>query len=437
MLWLATAPAKAEFGFTWSLLVIAIMIIGVIGFLIYRWLDIAQYRFIPTVSQPPDLSQLTPETYQDKQQRKRTRTLQHFFKTSGSWGIQALYIIPGMILIVNWLHKYGFADGTVYGILMVMTFVMNMLLSRLFSLWSPTRPFTTWDYPDRRTWIPGNMAWQAWGVVSWAVPTYFFFAVFGVQGWIGSVAFIALSQIIQLIVFIHNIKKRCVPYLQYEGFSADFKASLQSYLAAQGMKDHEVGVIKDMNVGPNAFATSLTRFYRQVVITEELIKGYPDPTNPRFILKLKEDTIESVIAHEVGHINHHHVEKSISLGIAISALATVAVYYLFGRVDPAEFYFHGKISNQLMLYWGQSLFNVMLVYPLTFFMIGFIRKNEWEADQYMLTTNGCKRGYDFFYQIRHIAPIPNHEIWDRCNSTHPSPHLREEKMRQWEKDHCR
>ena len=125
------------------------------------------------------------------------------------------------------------------------------------------------------------MGWQAWGILSWAVPTYFFYQFFGVQGWIGSVLCMVVSQLIQLVVFIYNIKKKAIPYEQYDGLSAEFKASLHKYLQSQGIRDDEVGIIQNMKVGPNAFATSLTGWYRQIVVTEEMIKNYVEKEESR------------------------------------------------------------------------------------------------------------------------------------------------------------
>lgn len=436
-LFLAAAAKPNTWPFQWTLLVLAISIIGILSFLAYRWVDLLQLSFTAEQPQPQDLEHMTPEIYESKKQRKIKRTRGQFFKKSGSWVSQLLYIVPGMALAVLGLRKAGLGDGTIYTVLMVGTFIVNMLISKMFSIWNPARPFIAYNHHHGHVWTPSNMAWHAWGIVTWAVPTYFFYAWFGVSGWQGSVIFMVLSQLGQLIFFIWSIKKKAIPYQQYDGLSADFKKSLHDYLQTQGIRDDEVGIIQNMGMGPNAFATSITGYYRQIVVTEEMIKGFPDPSNPKFVLKLSEDSLEAVIAHEVGHVKNHHVEKSVSLGLFISAAVTVGVYYIFGKINPSSFYFPKDMSQQLLLYWGQSLFNVMLVYPLTFIMIGFTRGNEYQADTHLLETNGCKKGWEFFHQIRHIAPVPNHPYWDRCNATHPAPEVREKRMLDWEREHCK
>lgn len=433
--WVAAIKAH-NLPLLWTMVVLGVIGLGIFGFLAYRWIDFLQLRHIPEQPQPSDLEQLTADIYEKKRKRKYDRTWKQIFKSSGSWVTQALYIIPGMAFAVHGLRTFGLKDGVIYTVLMVATFFFNMLLSKMFSIWNPAPPFYRHNHDHNKTWTPSNMMWQAWGVATWAIPTYFFYAMYGVNGWVGSVVFITISQLFQLVAFIYSIKKKAIPYLKYDGLSDEFKKNLQAYLKTQGIRDDEVGVIQNMGVGPNAFATSITSYYRQIVVTEEMIKGFADPSNPKFQLKLSEESLEAVIAHEVGHIRYHHVEKSVSLGIFFSSLVTVGVYTIFGKINPSSFYFPADMSQQLLLYWGQSLFNVMLVYPLTFLMIGFTRSNEYQADTHLLETNGCKKGWEFFHQIRHIAPVPNHPVWDRCNATHPAPLSREQRIREHEKEHC-
>lgn len=433
--WVAAIKAH-NLPLQWTMVVLGVIGLGIFGFLAYRWIDFLQLRHIPEQPQPSDLEQLTADIYEKKRKRKYDRTWKQIFKSSGSWVTQALYIIPGMAFAVHGLRTFGLKDGVIYTVLMVATFFFNMLLSKMFSIWNPAPPFYRHNHDHNKTWTPSNMMWQAWGVATWAIPTYFFYAMYGVNGWVGSVVFITISQLFQLVAFIYSIKKKAIPYLKYDGLSDEFKKNLQAYLKTQGIRDDEVGVIQNMGVGPNAFATSITSYYRQIVVTEEMIKGFADPSNPKFQLKLSEESLEAVIAHEVGHIRYHHVEKSVSLGIFFSSLVTVGVYTIFGKINPSSFYFPADMSQQLLLYWGQSLFNVMLVYPLTFLMIGFTRSNEYQADTHLLETNGCKKGWEFFHQIRHIAPVPNHPVWDRCNATHPAPLSREQRIREHEKEHC-
>lgn len=437
---------SAQFG-TWSLMLVGAMLLGLSAFLLYRWIDVRQYGFIGDVKRPEDLEDISPTVFENKRKSKRSRTWKHIFKGTMTWGIQALYIFPAMFFLMAFLQQKELSDGIIYNILMVATFIVNMLVSKLFAVWAPTRPYACRTYQRESIWRPGNMAWQAWGIVSWAVPTYFFYAMYGVDGWVGSVAFMTISQIVQLIFFIRNLKQKAIPYQEYEGLSATFKGNLQTYLQSQGIDDSEVGVIQGMGVGPNAFATSITSWYRQIVMTEELIVGFTDPNNPEFTFKLDEDTLEAVIAHEVGHVKKHHVEKSVFFGVLFSGLVTVAVYTIFSHIKAQHLNFilsyvadgwklKSDTSQQLMLYWGQSLFNAMLTYPLTFVMLSITRNNEHQADTHLLETNGCKNGHDFFHQIRHIAPVPNLPAWERCNHTHPPAHEREKRMLDWKDEHC-
>ncbi|BBM87754.1 M48 family metallopeptidase [Candidatus Uabimicrobium amorphum] len=406
---------------------------GAVSFLIYRIVDFLQYMHVNKFTKPDDIT-MNEDVFKKKRQRKGSRSMKLLWKGTSSWGAQLVFI-ASIPFLVYWFNQKGISDGYVYMILIGLSFVLNLTLSKLFPLWTPARPYACRAFQHEKAIQPGNMAFHFWGVVSWSVPAYFFWEYFQVNGWIGSVFFIIISQLIQVVIFIYSIKKSAIPYLEYPGLSDNFKKNMQKYLKEHGMKDSEVGVLR-MNMGPNAFATSLAG-YKQIVITEELIQGYKDPTNPDFTLKLSEDTIEAITSHEVGHIRHHHVEKGIAMGILISSAVTIAVYHLFSA-DPSNYVlFKEGTSQQLLLYWGQCIFNTMLVYPITFITLLVSRRKETQADTYLLNTNGCKNGKDFFHQIRHIAPVNNLGLWHSCNGTHPAAHEREQRMLEWEKEHCK
>ena len=409
-------------------------IIGLVGFFIYRWIDLRQLKHIGNATQPTDLEGMTTDLYEKKRKRKKSRFWKMFLSRTFSWGLQFVYVIVGMPFLVGYAKAY-LSDGLVYMGLMGIGWLLNMFLTKIFSLWTPALPFRF--HVQGRSWQKGLMIWQAWGMVAWAGPVYFL-ATLGPTGWMGSVAFLWVSQILQLVFFIYTTKKKLTPYQQYEGLSDAFKENLHTYLQSQDISDDEVGVLSGMKMGPNAFATGIFG-YRMIAMTEELVKGYQDPTNSDFILKLSDESLESVIAHEVGHIKGYHVLKSVAFGAFFSSLTTIAIYYLFskgGLFSPHQFLFASDTGAQIFSFYGQSLFNVMLMYPLTFIMISLTRKHEWEADTHLLNTNGCKKGYEFFHQIRHIAPVSNDPLWDRCNSTHPAPEIREKRMKKWSEEHC-
>lgn len=410
-------------------------IVAFVGFAIYRWIDWLQIRHIAKVEMPTDLEKMTEEIYEKKRKSKSKRAWKNFVKVSASWGVQFGYILGGMPLLVIVAKNAKFSDGTIYMGLIVISWLLNMLMSKVFSLWTPTLLWANRPHSES-IWKLNNMAFQAWGVVSWAGPVYFL-AQYGAKGWYGSVAWLWVSQVLQLLVFIFSIKKKAIPYQDYKGLSDGFKASLKKYLAGQGLRDDEVGVIQGMGVGPNAFATGIFG-YRQMIMTEELIKGFNDPSNPNFEFKLGDDSLEAIVAHEVGHIKGRHVMKALFVGALFSSITTVLVYFIFASkaIPPDYFFFDRNTSSQIFAYFGQSFFNIVITIPLNFMMISLIRYNEYEADTHLLNTDGCKNGKDFFHQIRHVAPVPNHPMWDRCNATHPAPHTREKRMIEWEKEHC-
>ena len=401
--------------------------IGAVGFVIYRTVDFLQARFVRQQSQPRDLERLDRATFVEKRLRKATRSTRHFWMASLSWLVQVAYV-ASMPFLISVLQRWAVSDGWIYTGLIVATFLLNMVLSRVLSLHNPVRPCACRSFQRERTWRAGNVTFHAFGVVSWAVPVYFLWEAFGVSGWIGSVLLTFVAQVAQLTLFIFVLKRTVVPYLDSERLSSEFKENMQGYLASQGFSDREVGVLENSGMGPNAFATSLFG-YRQIVLTEELATGFRDPTNPDFELRLEDDSLEAVTAHEVGHIRHRHVEKSVFVGALLTSAVTVAVYQLFSGSPESYVVFDEGTSQQLLLYWGQSIFNAMLVFPLTFLVLFLGRRNETQADTHLLETNACKNGEDFFHQIRHIAPVPNLALWHRLNATHPPPEDREMRMR--------
>lgn len=416
------------FHYEWFL---ALCTVGVLSFIVYRIADILQINFVKKYPQPKDLEQLTEDVYLGKRERKTKRAWSALRQGFLTWSFKVAFIILAIPWIVYYLAIWGVSFNMIYWALIIMTFLLNLLFSHMFSLWTPARLAS--DYPAVSTLAKGNLLYQAWGVVTWAGPMYVFWGMFRNNGWIGSIITMVIFQMIQLFFFVWTIKKAAIPYQKYDGLSPEFKKNMRDYLMSQGLSDDELAILPNQEE-PNAFATGLFG-YRQVILTEGLIKGYEDPTNSNFTLKLREDTIEAIVAHEVGHIRKHHVEKSILLGTFISALVTIAVYQLFADSSIYPM-FMPETDQQILIYWGQSVFNVMLMYPLTYLMMSVARANERQADQHMLETNGCKNGHDFFHQIRHIAPVVNHPFWHDCNMTHPEPHIREEAILKWDEEHC-
>ncbi len=412
-----------------------LLVVGLIGFIVYRIADWLQMGFVKSFPQPGDLEKLPASVYQSKRRRKWLRASKSFWKGIANWLLQVAIIVLAIPVIVVFLFKQGLSYGWIYTILIVLGYLLNLLFSKYFSLWTPANLTTDTSKASQSIWRKGNLLFHAWGIVSWTGPAYVFWSYYETNGWIGSVLSMIVSQTIQLVIFIYTIKQSAIPYQEYEGLSKEFKQSLQKYLQDQGIRDDEVGVLEKSNMGPNAFATGLFG-YKQIILTEELVKGYQDKGTD-FVLKLGDNTLEAIVAHEVGHIKRHHIEKSIAIGTLISGFVTVGVYHLFSGHPTSYFFFDQTTTHQILLYWGQAIFNLMLLYPLTFFMMARAQSNEYEADTHMLETNGCKNGQDFFHQMRHIAPVANHPFWHSCNQTHPDPYIRETRMIEWTKEHCK
>ncbi|MFC1563321.1 M48 family metallopeptidase [candidate division KSB1 bacterium] len=95
----------------------------------------------------------------------------------------------------------------------------------------------------------------------------------------------------------------------------------------------------------------------------------------------------SVIAHEVGHYKKKHILK----GIVISIAHTGIVFYLLSIFLSHEGLFNAFYMDSLAIYTGLIFFG-MLYSPiemfLSIFMHIFSRRNEYEADNFAVTTTG-------------------------------------------------
>ena len=185
------------FQYKWLTFLVAF---GAVSFLIYRIVDFLQYLHVNKFPKPDDLK-INEEVFNKKRQRKGSRSMQLLWKGASSWGAQVVFIasIPFM---VYWFNQKGVSDGYVYMILIGFSFVLNLMLSKLFPLWTPARPYACRAFQHEKAIQPGNMAFHFWGVVSWSVPAYFFWEYFKVNDWIGSVFFIVISQLVQVFIFI-------------------------------------------------------------------------------------------------------------------------------------------------------------------------------------------------------------------------------------------
>jgi len=118
----------------------------------------------------------------------------------------------------------------------------------------------------------------------------------------------------------------------------------------------------------NAYFTGLGK-NKRIVFFDTLLKG------------LNSDEVIAVLAHEVGHFKHKHLQKRM-LGLAIFSLAGLA---LLGWLMQQPWFYSGLMIQTSSTYIALLLF--MLVLPVFVFflqpvMAWFSRKHEFEADDF-------------------------------------------------------
>jgi hypothetical protein len=151
-----------------------LLAIGIVSFLIYRLVDFLQIRYVKKFPMPGDLEKLTNEVYEKKRKRKKARSVKLFWKGASSWLVHTIFVLAAIPMLITISYHYKLSSGVIYILLMVAGFIINMLLSKLFPPWSPAKPYACRAFQNERTWQPANMAMQAWGIASWAVPVYYF-----------------------------------------------------------------------------------------------------------------------------------------------------------------------------------------------------------------------------------------------------------------------
>lgn len=150
----------------------------------------------------------------------------------------------------------------------------------------------------------------------------------------------------------------------------DLKQRIESLLQRCGFTSKGIFVMdgsKRSGHG-NAYFTGLGE-NKRIVFFDTLLKS------------LNPDEVEAVLAHELGHFKHKHVQKRM-ISMALLSLAGLAI---LGWLIKQPAFFQGLGANEPSLYLGLILF--LLVSPLFGFFLSPLmnalsRKHEFEADRY-------------------------------------------------------
>lgn len=173
---------------------------------------------------------------------------------------------------------------------------------------------------------------------------------------------------------------------------------------ATGFSLNRIYILENQN-GVNARASGAGKFAR-ILLTEDLIQ------------KLSDDEITAVIAHEIGHLHHHHQMKYLFL-------ETLLITFFIGSIIHFMYFSH-----------YESPYVVIALFPLAYFYLlpflnGIKRHFEIEADQFALkhikselykhtltkifTSHGLSsKSHPFYYFWYHSHPNPI----NRLKSTH-------------------
>lgn len=118
----------------------------------------------------------------------------------------------------------------------------------------------------------------------------------------------------------------------------------------------------------NAYFTGIGK-NKRIVFFDTLLKG------------MKDQEVEAILAHELGHFHHQHVRKQ----IIISFLTSLIGLALLGYLIKQQWFFHGLGISEMSNHAALVLFSLMI--PMFSFVIepisnAFSRKHEFEADAF-------------------------------------------------------
>lgn len=187
----------------------------------------------------------------------------------------------------------------------------------------------------------------------------------------------------------------------YEMPDSEIKEQLVAFLQKTDIHDVKLMIwpTKKSKVA-NALVTGFLK-KKQIFITDYLLEN----------MTIKE--VEAILAHEIGHIKHHHLWKRVALILVFPAL-------MFG-VGSGMDWFEERFTD-IPVWIG---FSCIVVIFVVYFIIAFnffVRVQERQADEYVLTTGVDYR--DFASSLLKLAKL-NHMTTkmnkvDESFQTHPS-----------------
>ncbi len=194
----------------------------------------------------------------------------------------------------------------------------------------------------------------------------------------------------------------------------ELKAKIGNLLERTGFKSDGIFVMdgsKRSSHG-NAYFTGIGK-NKRIVFFDTLLKG------------MKDQEVEAVLAHELGHFHHKHIRKRMLVSFAISLLGLAILGYLINQ----PWFFHGLGVKQMSNYTALILF--VLTIPVFSFFIAPInnylsRKHEFEADAFAAKHTNAKDLISSLVKLYrdNASTLTPDYLYSAFHDSHPSATIR-------------
>ncbi len=235
-----------------------------------------------------------------------------------------------------------------------------------------------------------------------------FFESFQVWGWVFCWVGLTLFELFLLFIWPRFIMPLFNKFEPIEEVS--LREKIQSYADSENFKIK--GIYKmdasRRSTKANAFFAGLGKFKR-VVLFDTLISGHSP------------DQIVSVLAHEIGHYKKKHLLKMIFLSFAANGI----MFYILSLFITSPGLFAAFRMDNISVYAGLFFFSVLYApinMLLSLFTNWFSRKNEREADFYVVSTSNLAK--DFIealkrLSVKNLSNLTPHPLKVALSYSHP------------------
>lgn len=284
------------------------------------------------------------------------------------------FVVPWLLYLLNVLaFAYFFAADLLESVTgAVATLTLGLLLFALAMVPMLLIPLTLYDVERRFR----DMEWTSRDFLRHAA-----------RGWIVHVALVGLelallvvglrvfdSEVIAGLLFLTGL---VVYFSIYPALfvwiwrarrlpDGPLRVRIDALLSAQGLSVAEILIIPAAGARlANAFFTGLFPWGRRIFLTDYLIDAF----TPK--------EIESVVAHELGHLRHHHTAWNLGLLVLLTAVAVGVGFYLSRALHPEGW----SAGPRYLFFAGCGLLYAAIVLVST---RALSRRFEYQADAFAL-----------------------------------------------------